>query len=664
MGSDWWARFDHANGVVYSTLHPVNMNGLTFTPQNTGQTVNGVDKNRFVIDQADSYVFGPDVDVTIAHSKLQVGSHEAIDKLFPTVAPSILGVTAAIDRRSPIARTASGSSGFDNPCDDPDINQAPLLAQIGNKLPHAVGIDGFGITGAIDVHVVNGEAVMCANATLPLFSSGPPGFRPLTVHATLISDSVGGLHLDNLHATLDDGYLGLVHFSHLEFSYDRANSRWEAGATMEILPGFAVSIDMAFETGAFRHGALAVDFSDPGFPVADSGVYITHIDGSVDNPAGGPFAVTGHVKLGAQPNLPGIGYLLTIDGGMGITFGDTPTVEVAGDAQLLGVTLANGDVKVSGDGSFSVTAHIDQRLFGVIGVVSDFSGAYWPRLNFNVEADSTLSVLDLISIGGNFLVSSKGLAGCVALKAGPFHLHVGAGVTYSPFDVNLMFSSCDVGPWRVSRARDTRATRRRRRGARITGHAVRGDRCRRRERPAGRDSHRAGWREGQRTRSRPHSHLRLPGRPRPRRQDDVRRHPRAARGSVDGHAGCRLLGDQPRPIGGVATGSGCEGEGDGNRADTDTAATGFGGSRARRSGSSRPAARVWRHRDTLVGARGTLRFAPADGPAGIRSVIALVDENGIPRARIVVAHYRAPRPMRPATPSRTHGSHGGAPACS
>jgi hypothetical protein len=51
------------------------------------------------------------------------------------------------------------------------------------------------------------------------------------------------------------------------------------------------------------------------------------------------------------------------------------------------------------------------------------------------------------------------------------------------------------------------------------------------------------------------------------------------------------------------------------------------------------------------GARGTLHFAPADGPAGIRSVIALVDENGIPRARIIVAHYRAPRPMKPATPT-------------
>ena len=91
-----------------------------------------------------------------------------------------------------------------------------------------------------------------------------------------------------------------------------------------------------------------------------------------------------------------------------------------------------------------------------MGVVSDFSGGYWPTLKFNVEGDATMSVLDFVSIGGSFLVSSKGLAGCIALKEGPFHLHVGAGVTYSPFDINLMFSSCDVGPWRVSGARDTK----------------------------------------------------------------------------------------------------------------------------------------------------------------------------------------------------------------
>lgn len=54
---------------------------------------------------------------------------------------------------------------------------------------------------------------------------------------------------------------------------------------------------------------------------------------------------------------------------------------------------------------------------------------------------------------------------------------------------------------------------------------------------------------------------------------------------------------------------------------------------------------------TARDARGRVRFTPAAGPAGVRSVVAIVSENGIPRARIVVAHYRAPGPRRPARPS-------------
>ncbi len=648
VGADWWSRFDRANGMVYSTLHPVNMNGLIYAPQDVGQKVSGVDKNRFVIDQADNYVYAPNVDITITHSRLQIGSHEAISKFFPPVAPSIIGVNKARDRR--IARSASAPSGFDNPCDDPDINQAPLLAQIGNHLPHAVPIDGFGIKGAIDVHVVGGETVMCANAQLPLFTSPPPDAQPLTVHATLVSDSATGLHLDNLHATLDDGYLGLVHFSNLEFTYSRVNARWEAAATMEILPGFSVSIDMAFETGNFRHGALGVDFPDPGFPIGDSGVFLTHIDGSVDNPAGGPLQVTANVRLGAEPDLAGIGYLLTIDGGAGVTFGDTPTVHVTGDARLIGVTLANGDLTVSGNGSFSFHAHIDQRLFGVMGVVSDFSGGYWPTLKFNVEGDASLSVLDFVSIGGNFLVSSKGVAGCVALKSGPFHLHVGAGVTYSPFDVNLMFSSCDVGPWRVSGARDTKGH------AAATGVLV--------------------------SRGTPYEVIAVDGTTAPPAVTVRGPNRRAILAPAVGHilTSQYLITHDPAgkttfvviraPQPGPWTITPSPGSAPIRRIRSAVSLP-DPSVRARVGGSGWARTLTYRVRQiagqtvtfieagrktvgaigTARGARGRVRFTPAAGPAGVRSVVAIVSENGIPRARIVVAHYRAPGPRRPARPS-------------
>jgi hypothetical protein len=47
------------------------------------------------------------------------------------------------------------------------------------------------------------------------------------------------------------------------------------------------------------------------------------------------------------------------------------------------------------------------------------------------------------------------------------------------------------------------------------------------------------------------------------------------------------------------------------------------------------------------GKRGTIKFAPAPGPRGKRTIQALVERGGIPRLRKVVATYTAPAPQRP-----------------
>lgn len=59
-------------------------------------------------------------------------------------------------------------------------------------------------------------------------------------------------------------------------------------------------------------------------------------------------------------------------------------------------------------------------------------------------------------------------------------------------------------------------------------------------------------------------------------------------------------------------------------------------------------------------ARGAIRFRPAPGPGGRRSIVAVVEQDGVPRAKLVVARYRAPRPFRPRRPRvaiRRRGGH-------
>ena len=62
--------------------------------------------------------------------------------------------------------------------------------------------------------------------------------------------------------------------------------------------------------------------------------------------------------------------------------------------------------------------------------------------------------------------------------------------------------------------------------------------------------------------------------------------------------------------------------------------------------------RVYRILGTAKGAHGSLRFTPAAGPAGKRTVYAIVSEGGIARESVPVTSYHAPAP---ATPARVRG---------
>jgi hypothetical protein len=53
---------------------------------------------------------------------------------------------------------------------------------------------------------------------------------------------------------------------------------------------------------------------------------------------------------------------------------------------------------------------------------------------------------------------------------------------------------------------------------------------------------------------------------------------------------------------------------------------------------------------TAKGRRGSARFRPADGPAGTRRIVALVDQDGHPRTTLNVTSYRAPGMPKPGKP--------------
>lgn len=61
---------------------------------------------------------------------------------------------------------------------------------------------------------------------------------------------------------------------------------------------------------------------------------------------------------------------------------------------------------------------------------------------------------------------------------------------------------------------------------------------------------------------------------------------------------------------------------------------------------------VYRELKTTKKAKGGFRFSPAPGPRGRREIVALVEQNGLPRTRLTVATYRAPATAKAPRPRR------------
>ena len=52
-----------------------------------------------------------------------------------------------------------------------------------------------------------------------------------------------------------------------------------------------------------------------------------------------------------------------------------------------------------------------------------------------------------------------------------------------------------------------------------------------------------------------------------------------------------------------------------------------------------------------TGGKGSLRFTPADGQGGTRRIVALVEQDGLPRKKLTVATYKAPPRAKPGVPA-------------
>jgi hypothetical protein len=503
-------------------------------------------------------------------------------------------------------------------------------------------LQGFPFDGNIDIKLSHDGVVIPVSLKLPEYMGGVTG------QATLLANNAVGLQLSSLHIGVDDLVLGALEIKDLKIDYAHTGNVWSGSAHLNIPAGspyFGIDASVEFDDGEFTMGSFHVGGFYPGVPIFTD----TFIDGF-----GGGFDIRpprkrffGTIDIGAIPTDPP-NYAIGVTGTVSITFTDNGpvVVEVDGSGSVHGLQIATAKLLFQTNGYFEVDGNLDLNLD-----VAEYSSSVkafvdLPGKEFSAELSGGLSVggYDVASADG--IISSKGVGACGK------YLVLEVGFTY-PWggSVHPMLESCDFGPLRVQPVSAASAS--------VDAHAAVAAVVVSPGTAVSNISVTGSGGVPSVVLTDPQGHTVIPQTLSPATvhapaiaaafaKTDTTvialRTPRAGDWHVAAAPGSV-------PITSVASARGYP-------APTVKAHVSGGGRRralhydvTSRPGLSTTFAeqgrRVYKVIGTARGARGTLPFAPADGPAGRRVIYAIVTESGTPRERVKVAAYTAPGPARP-----------------
>ena len=511
---------------------------------------------------------------------------------------------------------------------------------LGFELSGVPVLKSLPITGLSAAFTQNGDTILKPTVRL--------GFWPFNYFGSITSTAT--FQVDNDNPPDFSGLeLALAKVNALGIELKDVKLKWQQGGTwsgtaklvLRFARTYTVAAGFGIKDGdfAFLNGSV----SGLNQPIG-AGVFLQKLGFSV---ARNPLALSGTIGLSGGPSVAGV-KAVTVDGTVRAVLADPFVVEVTGGIKLVDrFELADAYLRYSSTGLFEFGGKVGFDIWAL-----DLSGQIdgWATgiTNWNVEGsiDACLDVWGPDPCGNaRAILSTKGIAGCV----GVYGYWVGAGARWAlPPDFDA-FTGCDLSPYR-----EVRPSSRVRKAAQLSQTTL----------PEGLPS--AAWEvkgEGAPpalTLTGPNGQAVTVSRETP----NVQQGDFFAQARQDGTT--FVLVNKPAPgvwtlsdDGAVPVTRVREARG---LPKPSGSATVRGRGRARALTWSMRSIRGQRVTFAEVGrdvkraitstasARGSVRFRPADGPAGKRTIVALVEQDGQPRTTITVGSYRAPGPPRPGKP--------------
>jgi hypothetical protein len=568
----------------------------------------------------------------------------------------------------------------------------------GFKVDSSARLNGLRITGMPSEPVLSdggGSSTMRFFLALPQQFGGSTSDQPITISPGKAAAAAS----QPLSFVVANAAIGPIGLKELKVSFDGVDF-WEIAASIALpdpIP-YTLKGDAGIRNGAFEHAGAAIEFGTPGIGPFGP-VYLQSISFRVEIkpkkskcvPKVGTeridlWAVYRKVGVEPDPSWPRYGYIdhgvptFALCGDVGVTAGptilgaaairanaglgfatydDRPSVfRVIGRVSLVEIPLAKAAFEVHTDGYVKARADFSYAIPSVASI-EGFLMFEMLKAKFNAEAyvKACVDLVDLCA-GARALVSSKGLAVCLRVEVLGANWTPGFGYRWGATLPTPYFTGCDVGPYRERIVRAATAGRR----------AVAAGAEQPIDLPAGL----------------PGAVIVAEGRDAPPKISVIG--PNGERVTApDGMQAVQqkpflLIKNLPGRITQVAIGKPAAGrwrvvvEDGSSEIVSIRSANGLPEPKVKAQVTGRGHSRAIAYRiDTrrgqkvtfserggsagniigeAKGARGTLRFTPADGRSERREIVAIVEQDGQLRDQIRVASYRSPAALRPARPRR------------
>lgn len=399
--------FKKATGTKLTTAAPFLLNGVTVDPK--GSTV--------TVDTAKRSLTAPAGATTLTLGPIKIGKG-AVDWTFPATG-TWKKPGAAIDLDAP---------GYG----------AELL--------------GLDLTGDATLTLKDD-----GSSLLHGFLRLPSPFDGITAEMDFKADNFSGLRLDGLKSHID--VLGFG-FHDLDLSYTSDPARW-TGA-LHFSPsgtegdGVDLGAQIIITDGTLDELSIDAQFPAPGRELYPPLVYLRYagLDLKVN-----PLTLTGKVVVAGGPSpgepLIAVGHPYDDFGTLELRLESPFSLRADGPVYVLGYKLGSGyfDYTFPGDVSFGAQAAVGSCGSSVAALEAKVDGFVSVGSGFKMNAKGEGKVcLGEASVGATAVVSSKGIAACASFGIPPLDVSAGAGLYWGDVVPDLMPLLCDTAPYEVAQS--------------------------------------------------------------------------------------------------------------------------------------------------------------------------------------------------------------------